>query len=270
MTRIDIIYRDGLTDTMLVDARPKQTGIHTIELLTDEFYKRIDEIEHKQQPVQRLDWDKYQLQLIGIEDYSVDLLRTAKSITITDTDNHTAKILDVQRELAGDTDFNKITLEYYDINLNNYKYGGQPVTNYLRSDALAEQYTFSQLTVLRLVQGGATYDFNTMLDFIPMAAQPEASTFVNTQSGATVTTNNVIKKQYNLIFYLNQTDIQPFQTILPQADGITIEAFLFIQGAGYHVQECSEVTVEKIAGMDIYKCSIVYTYDIINTYNYGL
>jgi hypothetical protein len=64
-TRLEITTLSGFSDLLLTDNRPKQIGLHEIELLTDDFYRRIDDTDYIQQPVQTLAWDKYQIQLIG-------------------------------------------------------------------------------------------------------------------------------------------------------------------------------------------------------------
>ena len=126
------------------------------------------------------------------------------------------------------------------------------------------------MNVLRIVErDGTTYDFNTMLSIKQTAAQAENASFVNTQSGANVVTNAVVKEQYQLIFYLNSDDIVPFQTLLPLADGNNVSGFYFTDSMGHYIQEPPEVTIEKIAGHDIWKASATFIFNINNFYSYG-
>ncbi len=270
MYRIEITYIDGLTDLILAKNRAKQSGVHSIELLTDNFYKRLDAVEYKQQPVQLTTWDKYQIEFVVNEDYNLSLLSQAVKITIVgDEVTHNAIVLTTDSTKT-DSDFRHVVLEYYDINLINYKYQEQPVTNYLRSDSLKVIYDMDRVIVVRVVDGGNYYDYYTMLEVTPTATTPEAASFTNTQDGGTVTTNSIIKQQYELVFYLNGNDIQTFQTLLPlAAKGTSIEAFLFVGQADFNLLETSEVVVEKISGVDIYKATINYIYNIKNHYQYG-
>jgi len=270
MTRIEITYIDGLTDLILTKERVKQIGTHNIELLTDEFYDRINEPEYKQQLVQRITWDKYQLQFIGLEDYQLEMLLLAKTIRVIEHEIYEAKTLDVSRELAGGSDFVHTTYEFYDVNLDNYKYGLPPVTEYLKSDALAERFSFAEMNILRIVEkDGTSYDFNTMLSIKRTVAQAENASFVNTQSGGNIVTNSIIKEHYQLVFYLNSNDIIPFQNMLPLAHGDKVRAYYFTNSMGHAIKEPPDVTVEKIAGHDIWKASTMFIFNIKNFYSYG-
>lgn len=268
-TRIDIKTIDGLNDLIITDQRPKLMGVHTIELITDQFYKLITEIEYKQQKVQTIAWNKYQIQLLALEDYGAETLKFAKSILITAYEVHQAVIIDIQREKIAGSDFSNITIEYYDTRLQNYKYQLPPVYNFLRSDALSEQYSFSELNVLRVVHSGIVYDFSTLLDLVPTAKQPENATFTNTQSGATIATNQVVKQMVQTVFYLNADDIQPFQSLLPLADGNTIKGYYFTGNVGYNIKEVPSISIEPVSGFNIWKASCDFVYNIKNHYNYG-
>ena len=267
-TRIEITYLDGLRDVIITDSRSKRIGVHLIEVVTDNFFKRLDDVEYKQQRVQMTSWDKYKIEIISMEDYSVELLRNAKLITIG---THTAKIIDVAREKT-ESDLWHISIEYYDVNLNNYKYNLPPVDDYLRSDALSEQFTFNEMNVLRVAdyRTGALYDYNTMLEINQTAEQPERSQFINTQTGQQITTDNILRKNYEMIFYLNKQDIQSFQTVLPLADQTRVQAILLIDGHSYNIKQQPEVTVEKLQGHDIFKGTCVFVNEIIKHNSYGI
>lgn len=273
-TRIDITTLDGLTDTILTDQRPKQKGVNTVDLITDGYYRRIDISEYKQQYVQSITWDSYEINVIALEDYGLELLKYAKNVTINssnDTVIHDAVVTNVSREQASDSDFTNVTIEYYDTRLSNYKYGEPPVHEFLKSDAIALQYPIDQRVFMRIINSrdGSLYDFNTMLLFETTAKQPEYSNFNNTQSGATITTNAIVKQQIEGIFYLNGVDIQPFQSVLPLAEGYYIKAFFYMNGTSYQIDEMPEVSVEKLDGWDIWKGTVNFVYKIINHYPYS-
>ena len=273
ITRLDITNYDGTSDVMLVDERPVQAGLFTTEILTDNVYRRIDEYNYANQRVQSVMFNKYTLSFISLEDYGAELLKYARLIrlsTYNGTLIHDMIVLDIQREKQSDTDFSLITIEYYDRNLDNYKFREPPVVNFLRSDAIKEREgSLNAMNILRISYEGSIWDFVTQLDIKKIANTPEAQSFVNTQSGATVTTNNIIKSKFELVFYLNSEDIIPFQEVLPLADGVKVKAWYFSLGQQYNIQEAPEVTVEKVDGWDLWKGTVNFVYQISNTYSYG-
>lgn len=159
-TTINITTIDGLTDQIITDQRVKQVGLHMIDLVTDDFYRRIDDYDYNQQRVQSISWDKYEIQFVSIETYGLELLRYAKKITIDSYNGtliHDARVINIASEKVADSDFYHTTIEYYDRNLDNYKYAEPPVHNFLRSDAIAEQFPISQRSFLRVVDTEANY-----------------------------------------------------------------------------------------------------------------
>lgn len=275
-TRIDITTLDGLKDLLIVNERPKLNGLHMVDLITDQVYKRLDGTDYIQQPVQSVSWNKYELRLIGLEDYTVELLKYAKKVRITHLSSvYDCVILSIARERVGGSDFLEFVVEFYDVNLDNYLYALPPVHNYLRSDALAEQFSFSQMVVLRVIfkqiRPGEEniFDFNSMLVPDDTTKAPELKSFENTTNGATVSTNIVIKQQWQAVFYLNGNDAANFAKVVPLADGWNVSAYLYAGSSGRQSMESPEITIEKLAGFDIWKASINLVYDIINNYNYG-
>jgi len=273
ITRIEITNYDGTVDRVISDERPKQTGLQTTEILTDNVYRRIDEYNYTNQRVQSVAFNKFTIMWLSTEDYGAELLRYAKHIEILAHNNtmiHDAVVLDVTREPQADTDFTLITLEYYDRNLNNYLFGEPPVINFLRSDAIKEQgSSLNTVNILRVNAPGKLWDWVTYLDIKKIANAAEAQSFTNSQSGATVTTNSIIKSKFELVFYLNSKDIIPFQEVLPLADGVKVKAWYFSLGQQYNIQEAPEVTVEKVDGWDLFKGTVNFVYQITNNYSYG-
>ena len=272
-TRIEITNLDSSEDLIMSDNRPKANGQQTIDLVTDDFYKRSDEFEYKQQRVQTISWDKYKIELLNTEDYSIEVLNNAKFVKVFNANViHNAKITSITRSVVSDTDFSNFTVEYYDVNLLNYKFSLPPVYEYLKSDALIEQFEADELTKLTVsnTTTGESNSYYTILEINQTTQAPQNAQFDNTQSGAKITTNTIIKNQYALIFYLNKTDIEPLQTLLPLADfGGKITANLYIRGGSAQViQEVPSVNVEKVSGHDIYKCTVDFVNDITNFYNY--
>ena len=190
-TRIEITNYDGTVDQMIIDERPKQNGLHTTEILTEQVYRRIDEYNFANQRVQSVMFNKYMLTYLAIEDHGAELLRYAKTIKVIAYNNtiiHDAVVLDITREQQSDTDFSLIMVEYYDRNLSNYKYGEPPVVNFLRSDVIKQQVeSLNDIGILRVSYDGTLVDYATYLDIRPTAAAPESQSFTNTQSGATIT-----------------------------------------------------------------------------------
>lgn len=271
MTHIEITYLDGLTDLLLTDNRPKRTGSNDIELLTDNFYSRLDSFEKQQQKVQTISWDKYELNIVGAENYDIGLLKHAKSVLVYDEEiKHTANVMTAENERVGGSDFTHFTLEYYDTNLSNYKYELPPVYEWLKSDALAERLTLSELNVLRIIDSsGEATDFNTTLIFDQLTKAPSANGFENTQTGQTINTNTVIKNEFNLTFYLSGADCTTFMQRVPLADGVKYQGFYLANSIGYQIQEQPEISIEKLGGWDIYRANVNFVYNIINHYSYG-
>lgn len=268
---LNIVNHDGTIDTLIADSRPKQIGVHSIKILTDGVYRLISDSVYKQQKVQSIMYDKYQLSFIATESYGVELLDNAKSITLSahnGTVIHDCDILDIQTELQSNTDFLLVRIEYFDKNLNNYRFAEPPVTNFLRSDALRERNPITDLNYIAVHYKLREATFATLIDFAQTAAQPEESTFVQTQTGAKVTTNSIIKNQYELIIYLNSEDIIPFQELLPLADFTNVTCWYFNQGVPYQIQETPIVSVEATQGSDLWKCSCTFVSSIINNYSY--
>jgi hypothetical protein len=125
------------------------------------------------------------------------------------------------------------------------------------------------MNVLRVIDAtGSHTDFNTMLEIVSTSKQPEAQSFSNTQTGETVTTNAIIKRQFEGVFFLNKTDIQTFQNSLPLADGVKIQAYYYTGAAGYPIKEMPEVAIEKLSGFDIWKGTVNFVYNVINHFSY--
>ncbi len=272
-TRIEITNLDKSDDLIMSENRPKAIGQQTIDLVTDDFYKRSDEFEYKQQRVQTISWNKYKIELLNTEDYSIEVLNNAKSVKVFNANViHHAQITSVTRAIVSDTDFSNFTVEYYDVNLLNYKFSLPPVYEYLKSDALIEEFDSDELTRLSVsnTTTGESNDYYTVLEINPTTQAPINAQFDNTQSGAKITTNTILKHQYELIFYLNQTDVEPLQTLLPLADyGGKITASLYIRGGSAMViKEVPSVDIEKVSGHDLFKCTIDFVNDITNFYNY--
>ena len=70
-------------------------------------------------------------------------------------------------------------------------------------------------------------------------------------------------------FYLNSVDVQPFQNVLPLADGWNIKAHFYISGISYSIDEMPTVSVEKLDGWNIFKGTVNFVYQIINNYPYS-
>ena len=217
--------------------------------------------------MQRIDWDKYEIHVVVNENYAIDLLRTAKHITIG---RHKCKIIDISRENANDSDFIHYTIEYYDVNVDNYKYGEPPVVNYLRSDFVKDNYLPDLRGILQISGAGiVTTEFSTLLDIKQVPQDAVKNSFVNTQTGINITTNTEIIRQYLIEFYLNHQDVLPFAEVLPLADGVNIEAHFLSELTGKQSVESPDISVQKVSGFDIYKCTVNFISSVINHYNYA-
>jgi hypothetical protein len=261
----------GFVDKLYIERqRPVRIGTHDELFLTDRKRATTWDSHPENQKIQAVIYDKYRVQFLRKENYHIEALKFAGTVTIYsygDKRNYTAKILDVQTEAVPGSSVQKVTVEFYDTNPSNY-YNTNTV-NYLRSDKITARINPSQLTKIQVVV--------TSLDqyayYSPYAPElKESDVEINEgieYQGERRTIRTVSKSQREVVFYLNESDLATFKKKIILCSQYNMVRFLTVAGTTYRNKDFPAYEVEEIGGaIDLYKVTLKINTDINNSYHY--
>lgn len=271
------VYPDGFSDTIYIDnTRAVKTRIYEEEFNTAEKYTTTQDTNYRNLQVQNVAYDQYKIEVINKESQSYELLKSANNIVIYDSTQqktYNAIIIDVITEDVFNSSFKKVTIEFYDTNIDNY-IGVQPVIDHLKSDVVLRLYDILNLNYIKftyLVGGVFNYlSFYSIIngELITLDSENDKTEELN---GQNIATRFTIKKAIKSIYYVSGSDIQELKEKLILSTGIQSQITIINNSSTYNgYLERPTWTLEPVSNaVDLWKLDITMTYEIndITPYN---
>ena len=257
----------GYTEEMYIEGRAKRTGTYEEKLITQEKFKvRYDNL-YEQRLVQAIVYDKYKIEFVKNEFYNIELFQYADTIVVYPFDDnveHHARILSLTYEQVNKSAFQKVIIEYYDTNIDNY-FNGTNVVNMLRSDALIDRFpvgTGTQLNTVHIALSSTDYYY-----YSPFLSEQSVEKPIVNQSelnGVNINSRIVLKYVRKLTLYCNESDAASLTYYGNLCNGYS-GTMSFSEASIYSCDELPEIeSTKEPAGIDLYKVTIKMTTNIID------
>jgi len=250
-------FVSGYADKLkLNQVHPVRDGVLTTEIRTENPEAASFDSLYIPRLIQSTNYDKYTLQFIATEHMNVEMITQAQTISIYSTAEqryYDAKIINLTFEKVFNTPNRKYTLEFYDVNADNYP-NGLPIITPLRSDVLTTWQGTSSLTRVQLVVGGTSYNYYTALvaRLFPGENENQKETELN---GKKIISRVTIKTKRRVVLYLNDADTASFALYAPQC----VDQFTCTIGSNTNLEQ-PNITVEQVAGgIDLNKVTLEIT-----------
>ncbi len=281
-----IYPRVGYTDIVdykYISDRVVSRGYYFEKFLTDKKFNIRNDSIYQQRTIQTILYNKYELKIFATESIGVQLLELAKYMVVTLQDGsiHNAVITAITEESnINETRLSVYTVEYYDINLNNYPEAVQPINNFLESRYLRSKFFIpvgdSDLIVAQNYLNGIRFSstktidtyftslsdkgtiFTELTPFIDISEPKQAITELN---GLEITTQVSNKNIAQTRFYLNESDKNLVTKYLPMCDNVTL--YYKKNGISYTLLALETTiaeVVEIVGAVDLYRIDINIVY----------
>ena len=262
----------GYTDKIYLEKkRIKRIGIYPETFRTEEKHKTVFSALYKNQLIQSINYDLYRLEFLKTESANAEILQFAQSIVMYDygaKKNYLPVITELRVEPVGGTSFQKVTIEFYDTNIDNYPQG-YPIQNELRSDVIETTYSdqLSNMYKVRLTPVATDYEFYTLLFHKVLETDPE-NVSEHELNGYIKTGRLTTKTKYEFVLFLKDSDLQTFKKYAYQCtedSNIKVYKDAYL----YRSKEKPEIEITPIAGaIDINKVVLRITTTVTDTYKY--
>ena len=273
---LDPLMPNGYVETIIDEQSVQKIGFHEEIFLTDGKYRLTTQAASKarEQPIQAIVLDKYRLEFITNSTHSIELMKYGDEVLIFDDGNYTqykAIVTDLSKEQVQGRLW-AVTVEFYDINQDNYPAGQIQAIDYLESLYVYNRYGYFSTTMF-LVEDQTTNPFTTHTIhsiLVPdlFTEQPTA-TNVTAATGENVNTS-VINKQYiEGLFFLREQQKQDVLSVLPLAGDQKIKAHMRVDGNTYNLIETPEFESTKLNAGNLWQLKIKFMYNIIKHYEYA-
>ena len=274
------IAPDEFIDSIQLDeVRPVRIGVHKESFMTAEKHRISYDFSenYRQRLIQAVVYDKYRLEYLKTESNNAELMEFADSLTIY---NHStqktyhAVIIEFTTDKVPGTTFDKVMIEFYDRNPENY-FNQQPVVNVLRHDHLTERKSTAVLNWAGFynVDTSTWSKYYTALYSTEMESDPENVKEIEL-NGYKKRFRSVTKKKHEIVLYLTDADLRTFKQRMYRAGDVTTtdNGHLCAIGEGGTVRysyETPEIESEKISGaIDLNKVTFRVIASITNNFKY--
>ena len=247
-----------------------QIGNHSEVVVTEQTWKTIYDENYQQRTIQSITYDKYQLRIPANEHLRVDLIEHAKFVYVDTQDEvrHKAKVLSVDYAKETGTELGGYTIEYADINPQNYKNQQLPINNFLESSQLLNEFEASQLVKIDLVNSQSIDDewaatgyptfYTELLPYYDVSETEEESEKSASIEKVTRSSN---ARLLHVKFFLTESDKNTVAKYLPLCDQVTLTDPL---GSRLAVERVMP-EIEPI-GTGLWSVDVKLKYNVLNYY----
>lgn len=266
------VYPDGYTDTIyLNNTRCVKTQQHKEDFPTSEKYQTTQDSVYRNLMIQQLTYDQYKIELVRKESQSFELLSVANDIIIYDNEQgirYYAQIIDITNEEIFNSDFQKITIEFYDTNPDNY-IGVQPVIDHYKSDVVLRLYNVIGCNVITFYNGPSSTRVYTIINGVKITKDPE-NLKSDELNGKYIDTRITIKDAIKTIYYISEAEVQEIKNLLLLSNKENVTAIIGNNSSAYTALERPDFTLEQVSNaVDLWKLEVTAVYNIndITPYN---
>lgn len=272
---INGIYPSEYQEKVYIKGRPVREGLFKESFVTTEKHNLVYDDNYRQRLIQGIYYDKWRIQFIKTESNAMELLEFAETIILYSYGSAmqlSPVILDLTTEKVTGSDFDMVTIEFYDKRRENYSFR-YPVNNVLRSDALLDRLTVDKLNRLQITNNVDTWNFYSALPSIEIETDA-ANVGESELNGQIITSRVTTKTQKQQQLFFNDEDLQLFKELAPlcgEQAGATISHFMSIYEGGVYYQAVERPTfeIETISGaIQLHKVILNLTIEVNNTYKY--
>lgn len=251
--------------------RPIRIGYHEETFKTDKKFKIVGDSWQRERNIQAITYDKYKINLPAKEHQGIGLVKYGDYITINDSASsflHLAMVINLTEQYQAETLALIYTLEYADINPQNYKDYQQPVSDFLKSEVIDDVISTATLTRLQLVSPYGTTNAYSRL--IPEVQNTNWNIKQEEINGRNYTTFAHQQIYFKARFYVGET--LAYNIRLNSIGSVTASGYsatLRYNGITFTASEYFEPLISKIeSAVDLYQidCDIKTGYFTSNIY----
>ena len=264
------IFPDGYIERIELNGkRPVKIGVYSEKYVTDKKFKTLFDDRFDNRRIQSVVYDKYRIEIIRTESQTFELLDHAENATVTQTEQgilHYARVLNVNIEDIPASTFQKVTIEYYDFNFENYFYQ-EPISNFLKSGSVRDIYgtDINRLVFTPGLINIAPYSVYTILNGEQLT--PDATFEGDEIDGARVDTRTVLRSAFQAVYFVGSGSLATIKRYLQLSNGTSLTCEMINEGLTYTAIERPEFTIEAVQGAnDLYKLTVTLVYDVDNIY----
>jgi len=271
------VFPTTYTEKVYFKGRPVKLEPHEVITMSEEVVKTTLDANYRQRIIQAQIFDRYEMKLITSENYAIETLKYADSITaysFNEKKEYHPVIEEVTKNKISGSTFQEVTITFWDKNTDNY-YNGQPVINHLRSDALlARGYgaaTLTKVTLDQLNHDTWTTDYNFYTALYMVKSVETANKEESDLNGELINTRLSIKTKREITLYLTEADAYNLAYYGNLCNSYNGRIQVSEKGGALPMQvELPEINCEQVKGaVDLWKCTIKFTQGVLNNLTYS-
>ena len=249
-------------DTIYSTNRPIKIGFHEESFTTDKKFKTTNDTWYNNRKIQTILYDKYSINIPAKENQRIGLLKYGDFIEIEfpTGSTHECLILAVNEQYVGDSFAIMYTIEYADINPQNYTNLEQPVINYLKHENIENAGVYGTLAAAYLNNGSGTTKIYTRL--LPEFDVSEYDVKEEKVNSINVTSYVAYQGTLKARFYIGQTNANLIKDLLRFSSGYNSGYLKIVYGYTYQSIELVKPDISQIVGaVDLYEWNLEIKYN---------
>lgn len=273
------LFPNDYVETIITNQSVQKIGLQEEQFFTDQKYTLTTPMDNhpkdiaREQPIQALVYDKYRLEFAVKSTYSIELMKFG-TVTIVDDDNYStyfAVVTDVAKEQIRGRLWSA-TVEFYDVNPENYPLGVVQAIDYLESDYVLNTHGFTNTTLFQVWDISQNpqpfYTIHSII--VPDKLTDQPITEPITTADGRLVRPAVINKQYiEGLFFLKEKDKQDVLSLLPLAGQRKVKTQIRVDDQVFNLIETPEFESTKLNASDLWQLKIKFVYKIVNHYEYA-